>query len=95
MALSEVDAVVVGSGAGGAPMALQLARAGLKVVLLEKGPAYDKDDFTHDEIAVSRRNFFMPLPWDEPHLGGWGRTGSTRGPTTPGPPTAWAAVRCT
>ena len=75
MALSEVDAVVVGSGAGGAPMALQLARAGLKVVVLEKGPAYDKGDFTHDEIAISRRNFFMPLPWDEPHLWRVGQSG--------------------
>jgi choline dehydrogenase-like flavoprotein len=75
MAFSEVDAVVVGSGAGGAPMALQLARAGLKVVVLEKGPAYDKGDFTHDEIAISRRNFFMPLPWDEPHLWRVGQNG--------------------
>jgi len=65
----------VGSGAGGAPMALQLARAGLKVVVLEKGPAYDKGDFTHDEIAISRRNFFMPLPWDEPHLWRVGQNG--------------------
>ena len=72
---SEVDAVVVGSGAGGAPMALQLARAGLKVVVLEKGPAYDKADFNHDEIATSRRNFFMPLPWDEPHLWRVGQSG--------------------
>ncbi|HZX43468.1 MAG TPA: GMC family oxidoreductase [Myxococcaceae bacterium] len=75
MPLSEVDAVVVGSGAGGAPMALQLARAGLKVVLLEKGPRYSEADFTHDEIAISRRNFFMPLPWDEPHLWRVGQTG--------------------
>ena len=75
MALSEVDVVVVGSGAGGAPMALQLGRAGLKVVLLEKGPRYGEADFTHDEIAVSRRNFFMPLPWDEPHLWRVGQSG--------------------
>ena len=35
MGLNEVDVVVVGSGAGGAPMALQLGRAGFKVVLLD------------------------------------------------------------
>ena len=75
MSFSEVDVVVVGSGAGGAPMALQLARAGLKVVLLEKGPHYGLADFTHDEIAIARRNFFMPLPWDEPHLWRVGQTG--------------------
>ncbi len=75
MAFSEVDAVVVGSGAGGAPMALQLARAGYKVVLLEKGPRYTEADFTHDEISISRRNFFMPLPWDEPHLWRVGQSG--------------------
>lgn len=68
MALDPVDVVVVGSGAGGAPMALQLGRAGFKVVVLEKGPWYKKEDFVHDEILNSRRNFFMPLPWDEPHL---------------------------
>jgi choline dehydrogenase-like flavoprotein len=75
MSFSEVDVVVVGSGAGGAPMALQLARAGLKVVLLEKGPRYGEAEFTHDEIAIARRNFFMPLPWDEPHLWRVGQAG--------------------
>ncbi len=68
MALPEVDVCIVGSGAGGSPVALQLARAGLKVVVLEKGRHYRKDQFVHDEILNSRRNFFMPLPWDEPHL---------------------------
>jgi choline dehydrogenase-like flavoprotein len=75
MSFSEVDVVVVGSGAGGAPMALQLARSGLKVVLLEKGPRYGEAEFTHDEIAIARRNFFMPLPWDEPHLWRVGQSG--------------------
>ncbi|MHB1845812.1 MAG: GMC family oxidoreductase [Deltaproteobacteria bacterium] len=63
-----VDVLIVGSGAGGAPMALELARAGHRVVILEKGPFYRREDFFHDEILNSRRNFFMPYPWEEPHL---------------------------
>ena len=68
MPLPSVDVCIVGSGAGGAPMALELGRAGFKVVVLEKGAHYKKEEFVHDEILNSRRNFFMPLPWDEPHL---------------------------
>ncbi|MCP3138985.1 GMC family oxidoreductase [Pyxidicoccus xibeiensis] len=68
MSLPEVDVCIIGSGAGGAPMALELGRAGFKVVVLEKGRHYKPQDFVHDEILNSRRNFFMPLPWDEPHL---------------------------
>jgi choline dehydrogenase-like flavoprotein len=68
MALDPVDVCIIGSGAGGAPMALELGRAGFKVVVLEKGAHYEPKDFVHDEILNSRRNFFMPLPWDEPHL---------------------------
>lgn len=49
-------------------MALELGRAGFKVVVLEKGAWYRPTDFVHDEILNSRRNFFMPLPWEEPHL---------------------------
>ncbi len=72
MAKDSVDVCIIGSGAGGAPLALELGRAGFKVVLLEKGAWYRDEDYVHDEILNSRRNFFMPLPWDEPHL--W-RTG--------------------
>lgn len=68
MAKELVDVCIVGSGAGGAPLALELGRAGFKVVVLEKGAWYQQQDFVHDEILNSRRNFFMPLPWDEPHL---------------------------
>nr|WP_255672243.1 GMC family oxidoreductase [Corallococcus sp. AS-1-6] len=66
--MPSVDVCIVGSGAGGAPLALELGRAGFKVVVLEKGRHYQPRDFVHDEILNSRRNFFMPLPWEEPHL---------------------------
>lgn len=42
------DVVVVGSGAGGAPMAYQLASAGLKVILLEAGEAVQTEDLNKD-----------------------------------------------
>jgi choline dehydrogenase-like flavoprotein len=40
------DVVIVGSGAGGAVAAKELAEAGLKVILLEEGEHFDRRDFT-------------------------------------------------
>jgi choline dehydrogenase-like flavoprotein len=62
-----VDAVVVGTGAGGAPVAYELAKAGLSVVLLDKGKRYRDEDFDHDEIRMARRHFFLPSTDDDPH----------------------------
>mgnify|MGYP006286352771 CR=1 FL=1 len=62
-----VDCVVVGSGAGGAPVAYELARAGASVVVLEKGPRYARTDVLHDEISSCRRDMFVPFPADDPH----------------------------
>lgn len=62
-----VDVVVVGSGAGGGPVAYALARAGASVLVLEKGPRHVAKDFLHDEISSCRRDFFVPYPTDDPH----------------------------
>jgi choline dehydrogenase-like flavoprotein len=48
----EVDAVVIGTGAGGAPLLARLAQAGLTVVALEAGRWWQPErDFATDEIA--------------------------------------------
>lgn len=54
----DFDVCVVGSGAGGGPVALTLAEAGFSVLVLEKGPWLTEDDFYKDEIACCRRNTF-------------------------------------
>lgn len=62
------DICIIGSGAGGGPIAYELANAGYKVVVLEKGPDYTEKDFTKDEVAVSRRNKYTPPLKDEQHV---------------------------
>lgn len=62
------DVCIVGSGAGGAPIAYELSRAGYKVVVLEKGTDYKEEDFNKDEIGVIRRGLFTPLLKDEQHV---------------------------
>jgi len=51
---NQVDAVVIGTGAGGAPILARLAQAGLKVVALEAGKSFDYTKFATDERAQSR-----------------------------------------
>ena len=40
-----VDACVIGTGAGGAPVAKELAEGGMTVAMLEEGPRHTTDDF--------------------------------------------------
>ena len=50
-----VDAVVIGMGAGGAPLLARLAAAGLRVVALEAGQFWQpQTDFVTDEVAQQK-----------------------------------------
>ena len=49
------DVVVVGSGAGGAPVAAVLAEAGRRVIVVEAGPRLESADFTGDESEMTAR----------------------------------------
>ena len=55
------DVVVVGSGAGGGVVAAELARAGLDVVVLEKGGHAAERDFTHQEADAYRQLYLYGL----------------------------------
>ncbi len=48
----ECDVVIVGSGAGGAVAAAELAAAGLDVIVLEAGGHYDRDSYPADQLEA-------------------------------------------
>ena len=64
----QYDAVIVGSGAGASPVAYTLAKAGRKVLVLEKGPWLTEEDFYKDELACCRRTTYSPKLEDEQHV---------------------------
>lgn len=75
---TDFDVCVIGSGAGGGPVAHTLALAGHSVLVLEKGPWFKDGDFFKDELACCRRSVYTPELRHEQHViedgdgaGGW------------------------
>jgi len=65
---TDYDVCVIGSGAGGGPIALSLAEAGYSVVVLEKGPWFTEQDFYKDDMACCRRSVYTPKLSEEQHV---------------------------
>ncbi|MBS1829981.1 MAG: GMC family oxidoreductase [Acidobacteria bacterium] len=70
MKLDAVDAVVIGSGAGGGVVAKELATAGLRVALLERGRLQKYSETGHDELRSQRTTVLGNAfgPDDERHV---------------------------
>ena len=62
------DICIVGSGAGASPVAYTMAKAGAKVLVLEKGPWLTEKEFFKDELAISIHDAYNPKLSDEQHV---------------------------
>ena len=62
------DICIVGSGAGASPVAYTMAKAGAKVLVLEKGPWLTEKEFYKDELAISTHDAYNPKLGDEQHV---------------------------
>jgi choline dehydrogenase-like flavoprotein len=58
--MDKFDVCIIGSGAGGAPLALDLCRKGMSVLLLERGGELDLRGLFKDELRFSRRSLCTP-----------------------------------
>ena len=67
MATEKTDVVIVGVGAAGGILAAELAKAGMKVIGLERGPRLKTEDFNpHDELRYFQRQDLRPNVKREP-----------------------------
>ncbi|MBL4659250.1 MAG: GMC family oxidoreductase [Alcanivoracaceae bacterium] len=65
--IRECGVCIIGSGVGGGPVAYEVAKAGHKVIVLEKGGWFNEQDFKKDEM-LGRRRVFRSKMKDERHV---------------------------
>ncbi len=97
MISNRFDAIVVGTGAGGACVAYQLATAGLRVLALEKGPSRELGDFFEggvfgapftsrgrgDELKYINSEYLMPEMRNEVRYLSYANPGEQQPEATP------------
>src|ERR1700688_4489402 len=67
MATEKTDVVIVGVGAAGGILAAELAKAGMRVIGLERGPRLTTADFKpRDELRFFQRQDLRPDPKRQP-----------------------------
>jgi choline dehydrogenase-like flavoprotein len=74
-----VDAVVIGTGAGGAPILASLASRGLRVVALEAGANFDASKYTSDETEAVAINWMEERLSDGENPTAFGQNNSGKG----------------
>ena len=62
------DICLIGSGAGAGPVIYELAKKGKKIIVLEKGDYYKREDFSKDELAYTKRSIVTPSLNNEYHV---------------------------
>ena len=65
---ADFDICIIGSGAGGGPIAYELSRAGYNVVVLEKGKWLTEKDYFKDEMACCIKESYLADKREEPHV---------------------------
>ena len=76
--MAAFDAIIIGSGAGGAPIAHTLVRAGKSVLVLEKGPLLRPQYQTRNGLSDFKRDEqFSTGPAKRLQIGGLANTGAT------------------
>src|SRR4030081_2060170 len=82
MATEKTDVVIAGVGVAGGILAAELAKAGMKVVGLERGPRLKTADFEpHDELHYFQRQDLRPDPKRQPVT--WRRNADVRATPIP------------